>query len=98
MADSTATPAIPTAFIDNDETRVTEWRFPPGGATGWHRHEFAYDVVPMTTGQLKLIGPGGEESVADLVEGKPYFRKVGVEHDVININDFEFRFIEIEIK
>ena len=32
--------AVPTVQVDNDRVRVTEWRFAPGAATGWHRHEF----------------------------------------------------------
>ena len=31
--------ATPTVQIDNDHLRVTEWRFAPGAATGYHRHE-----------------------------------------------------------
>jgi hypothetical protein len=27
-------------LIDNDTTRVTQWRFAPGAQTGWHRHEY----------------------------------------------------------
>lgn len=90
--------AVPTVFIDNARVRVTEWRFAPGAATGWHRHEFDYVVVPMADGQLKLVGPGGAVSYADLKKGVPYFREVGVEHDVINANAYEFAFIEIERK
>ena len=30
--------------------------------------------------------------------GVPYFRKAGVEHDVINANETEYAFIEIELK
>ncbi|MEM7251543.1 MAG: cupin domain-containing protein [Pseudomonadota bacterium] len=90
--------AQPQQFFDNERTRVTEWRFAPGAATGWHRHEFDYVVVPMTTGRLKLVGPEGEETIAELTQGQPYFRNVGVEHDVVNVNDFEFCFIEIEFK
>ena len=90
--------AVPTVFIDNDRTRVTEWRFAPGAATGWHRHEFDYVVTPIVSGRLKLIGPGGVETYADLEHGKPYFRELGVEHDVINANDYEFAFIEVEFK
>ena len=26
---------------------VTEWRFAPGAATGWHRHEFDYVITPV---------------------------------------------------
>ena len=90
--------AVPTVFIDNERTRVTEWRFAPGAATGWHRHEYDYCVVPMLDGRLKLVTEGGKEDFAELKRGVPYFRQAGVEHDVINANDYEFWFIDIEIK
>lgn len=90
--------AKPTVFIDNDKVRVTEWRFAPGAATGWHRHEMDYVVVPMLDGQLRIVTEGGVESIAELKKGVPYFRETGVEHDVINANDFEFAFIEVETK
>ncbi len=89
--------AKPTVFIDNERTRVTQWRFEPGAATGWHKHEFDYSVIPITTGKLKLVSDEGEQ-VAELTQGVPYFKQAGVEHDVININDYEFVFIEIEFK
>jgi beta-alanine degradation protein BauB len=90
--------ARPTVQIDNERTRVTEWRFAPGAATGWHRHENDYVVVPLTTGRLELIGPGGEHNIADLTAGLPYVRRAGVEHEVINAGEGEFTFIEIEFK
>ena len=90
--------AQPTVLIDNERTRVTEWRFAPGAATGWHRHEYDYVVIPLINGRLKLITEGGVESFADLKAGQPYFRNVGVEHDVINDGDGEYAFIEVEIK
>ncbi|MEO1089368.1 MAG: cupin domain-containing protein [Pseudomonadota bacterium] len=92
------TSATPTVFIDNDRTRVTEWRFAPGEATGWHRHAYDYVVVPMTTGQLKLVNGEGQATFADLTAGVPYFREAGVEHDVVNPNGFEFVFVETEFK
>ena len=54
--------AVPTVFIDNERVRVTEWRFAPGAATGWHRHAMDYVVVPMADGVLELVGPGGERA------------------------------------
>ncbi len=90
--------ATPTLLIDNDRTRVTEWRFPPGAATGFHRHEYDYVVVPRTTGKLKLIDGAGTETYGELTEGIPYFRHAGVEHDVVNANDYEFVFVEVEFK
>jgi len=84
-------------FIDNERTRVTEWRFAPGAATGWHRHEHDYVVVPMLDGRLKLVEGGGER-YSELQKGVPYFRGAGVEHDVVNANGYEFSFVEIEFK
>jgi len=89
--------AVPGVQIDNDRVRVTEWRFEPGAATGHHRHEFDYVVVPMTTGSLTLREDGGDR-VADITSGQAYFRKAGVEHDVINETDQVVVFIEIELK
>ncbi len=89
--------ARPTVQVDNERTRVAEWRFPPGGSTGWHRHEYDYVVVPMTTGTLHMQSADGDAE-AKLVTGQAYARQAGVEHDVINNNDFEFVFVEIELK
>ena len=89
--------AVPTVQVDNDSVRVTEWRFAPGAATGWHRHEFDYVVVPMTTGKL-LLKQGDGERYAELTAGVSYSREVGVEHNVINANDYEFVFVEVEMK
>lgn len=97
-----ATTDRPTAssivHIDNDQCRVTEWRFAPGAATGWHRHEWPYVVTPVTDGTLRLVGPGGVESAATLIAGQSYYRDAGVEHDVINAGDAELRFVEVEWK
>ena len=98
MPTPNAKPAVPTVMIDNDDVRVTEWRFPPGTATGHHRHEYPYVVVPLTTGALTILGPDRTTISAELHTGQPYFRPAGVEHDVLNANDFEFVFIETEIK
>lgn len=86
-----------TVFIDNDRVVVTEWRFAPGAATGWHRHSHDYVVVPLMDGKLRLVTKESE-SVAEMKSGVPYFRSEGVEHDVINANDSEYAFIEIELK
>ncbi|HXJ77757.1 MAG TPA: cupin domain-containing protein [Candidatus Methylomirabilis sp.] len=97
MTTPTGLRAVPTVQIDDALVRVTEWRFAPGAATGWHRHEHPYVVVPMTTGQLVATGAEGE-TTAELVAGRSYARAEGVEHDVRNANPFEFVFVEIEIK
>lgn len=90
--------AVPTVMINNARAIATEWRFSPGAETGWHKHGHDYIVVPMTTGKLLLEEPGGVSRTADLISGRPYAREEGVEHNVVNANDFEFVFIEIEMK
>ncbi len=89
--------AVPSVQIDNDRVIVTQWRFAPGAETGWHRHGFDYIVVPMTTGRL-LAETGDGDVTTDLTAGVSYARPMGVEHNVVNINDFEFIFVEIEVR
>ena len=89
--------AIASVQVDNERVAVTEWRFAPDAETGWHRHQHDYVVVPLNTGTLLLKSKAGE-SRSELVCGQSYFRKAGVEHNVINASGAEFAFIEIEIK
>jgi quercetin dioxygenase-like cupin family protein len=86
-----------TVQVDNERVRVTEWRFPPGTATGRHRHEYDYVVVPMTVGPLRIRSAQGEVS-NDMIVGEAYFRVAGAEHDVSNPNRHEVVFVEIEVK
>jgi len=84
--------------IDNDEVRVTEWRLEPGSATGHHRHEMDYVIVPVSNSDMTIIAPDGTRSVSKLQVGKSYFRKAGVEHDVRNDTAEPIVFLEVELK
>jgi quercetin dioxygenase-like cupin family protein len=83
--------------VENERVIVTEWRFAPGAETGHHVHAHDYVVVPLTTGTLRLEEPGGTRDV-QLQAGVSYARPKGVTHNVINANDYVFRFVEIELK
>lgn len=89
--------AVSTVQIDEAAVRVCEWRLAPGAVIDWHRHEYPYVVVPLTTGRLASKGRDGE-TTTELVAGRSYSRPEGVEHEVHNVNPFEFVFVEIEIK
>lgn len=89
--------AVPFIQIDNERVLVTKWQFAPGAQTGDHVHGHDYVVVPLTTGKLRLIEPAGTRDV-ELLAGVSYARLQGVAHNVVNINDFEFTFVEIELK
>ncbi|MFT4580345.1 MAG: quercetin dioxygenase-like cupin family protein [Gammaproteobacteria bacterium] len=94
---STRAAAVPTIQIENEQIIVTEWRFAPGAETGWHRHGHDYVVCPVTNGSLLLETKDGDVE-ASLTVGQPYFRNVGVEHNVINAGNSEMVFTEIELK
>ena len=87
--------ANPTIQLENDRVIVTEWRFSPGTETTCHQHD--YVVVPQTTGKLH-IQTETEKFDAELVSGVSYARTKGVKHNVVNQNDHEFVFVEIELK
>jgi beta-alanine degradation protein BauB len=88
---------VATPQIDNERVIVTEWRFAPGAETGWHRHAYDYIVIPGMDGQLLLESSDGEH-LAELKAGQSYFRNAGVEHNVVNANNFEFSFVEVELR
>lgn len=83
---------------DTPEVRVTEWRLAPGAATGHHTHGMDYVIVPVTTSVMTIVAPDGTRSESQITAGKSYFRKAGVEHDVLNETDKEIVFLEVEIK
>ncbi|MBV9532279.1 MAG: cupin domain-containing protein [Bradyrhizobium sp.] len=91
-------PAASEIQLDTPEVRVTRWRLAPGSATGPHVHEMDYVIVPITAGEMTIVAPNGERSKAQLGIGSSYFRKAGVEHDVLNETASEIVFVEVELK
>jgi quercetin dioxygenase-like cupin family protein len=86
-----------TVQIDNGKALVVLWRFPPGACVEWHRHEFDYVVVPLTSGSLTVSNRAGSAE-ARLVAGQPYARYAGVEHRVENRTEEEILWVEIDLK
>ncbi len=82
---------------ENDQVRVTEWRLAPSDRTGHHRHNWDYVVVPLTDATVKAISADGE-ALAQMSAGVAYFRKAGVEHDIINVGELPLAFVEVELK
>lgn len=83
---------------DTPEVRVTEWRLAPGSSTGPHVHGMDYVIVPITSGVMTIVAPDGGRSQAPITSGKSYFRKAGVDHDVLNETGDEIVFLEVELK
>ena len=90
--------AVPTVQVDNARVKVTEWRFPPGGHTGWHRHGMDYVITAITDCAMRLEEPGGAVREVMVPAGAAYKRAAGVEHNVVNAGTGPMRFIEVELK
>ncbi len=84
--------------VDNEHVTVTEWRFAPGAATGWHRHAYDYVITPVIGGDVEIVNPDGSRTATVMEPGQSYFREAGVEHDVINRNPGPLVFVEVELK
>jgi hypothetical protein len=56
-----------------------------------------YVIVPVTAGEMTIVAPNGERTKARLAAGKSYFRKAGVQHDVLNETAAEIVFLEVEL-
>jgi quercetin dioxygenase-like cupin family protein len=88
-----------TITADNHQVRVTTWTFEPeGSATGAHRHEFDYVVVPVTGGTFQVTSPDGSRREMTQAAGSPYLGMAGTAHDVANIGGTEAVFVEVELK
>ncbi len=91
-------PAHHAVGIDDERVRVTTWTFRGPEATGQHRHQFDYIVVPVTGGTFEVVDLDGSARRMDQVAGQPYLGRAGTEHDVIHGGEDETVFVEIELK
>ena len=87
----------PTVQVDTDRVIVTEWCFAPGAETGHHVHAHDYVVVPLVTGTVRIEDETGDREV-EMQAGVSYARSAGVAHNLVSLNDYEFRFIEVELR
>ena len=90
--------AISNIQINNKLVKVIKYSFMPGEETGMHKHSYDYIVTPLTDGKLLLIDKLGNESNYTLIASHSYFRKAGIEHNVINNGKQKLIFIETELK
>jgi hypothetical protein len=91
--------AQPVIVVDTDQVRVTTWTFSgTGAATGQHRHEFDYIVVPVTGGSFVATGLDGSVREMTQTPGVPYLGTQGTAHDVASAVDQRAVFVEIDLK
>jgi beta-alanine degradation protein BauB len=91
-------PAHADVNADNPQVRVTAWSFSDGGATGHHRHEYDYVVVPITDNTFEVVNEDGTVRELKQRAGVAYLGVAGTAHDVINRSGRDAMFVEIELK
>jgi quercetin dioxygenase-like cupin family protein len=90
--------AISNIQVDNKLVRITKFSFQPGEETRMHKHLYDYIVTPITNGKMLLIDRNGNKSNYTMLSSESYFRKAGIEHNVINNGKEKLIFIETELK
>ncbi len=84
---------------DNERVRITTWTFSAeGAATGQHRHEFDYVVVPVTGGTFTVTDTDGSVREMTQTAASAYLGTAGTDHNVTNATEQEAVFVEIELK
>jgi quercetin dioxygenase-like cupin family protein len=85
-------------LVDDDRTRITQWRIAPGEQTGWHLHDYDYVTIQQSTGRLHLDYADGTSKEIDYVPGTAHVNKAPVEHNASNVGDVDIVVLEIEYK
>ena len=80
---------------ESGDHRVTRHRLEPGAATGWHRHDHPYVVVPITAGSVTISSADGETQF-EMWPSEPYSRPEGIEHSIRNTSPRTIVFVEVE--
>lgn len=84
-------------ILENKRVKINKIILKPSEATGHHFHDYDYIIIPMTDGNLVSVNAKHKKTKFTMEKGVPYFRKAGVEHNVINTGENILEFIEIEL-
>jgi hypothetical protein len=88
-------------LLDLGPIKVVRWTLMPGACTPRYPHPCPFIVMPETSGILKrIVSRDGKqiEQRHKLVQGQPYFRKVGkkgIEQSICNVGDAPVIFAKI---
>ncbi|MBN9553224.1 MAG: hypothetical protein J0H61_00890, partial [Alphaproteobacteria bacterium] len=74
-----------TQILDNNRGRVWDVIYPPGMATGMHRHATDFVGVELVETMLKVTTPDGKERVSPIHRGQIYMLPKGLTHIEENV-------------
>jgi len=85
-------------LFENEFVRIWSVKLDPGERQAWHKHDLPYVIVPMTEGKnIMYFEDGREKETAETVGGV-LWREPGIPHELLNISDWQYRNVLIELK
>ena len=85
-------------LFENEYLRVWSVQLDPGERQSWHQHHLPYLIVPMTAGKNIMYYEDGREKETNETTGEVLWREAGIPHELLNISDWQYRNVLIEIK
>ena len=85
-------------LYENDRVRVWGVKLDPGERQAWHKHDLPYVIVPMTKGKNIMYFEDGREKETNETVGGVLWREAGAPHELLNVSDWQYRNVLIEIK
>ena len=85
-------------LFENEQVTVWSVSLEPGARQPWHQHFHPYLIVPLTPGKNEMRFEDGKVKLTDEEPGEVLWREAGIPHELINISDWHYRNILIEIK
>lgn len=87
-----------TILFENEHVRVWSVSLAPGGRQPWHQHFLPYLIVPLTPGNNEMRFEDGKVKLTDEKPGEVLWREAGIPHELLNISDWHYRNVLIEMK
>jgi quercetin dioxygenase-like cupin family protein len=85
-------------LFENEYLRVWSVKLDPGERQSWHQHDLPYLIVPMTEGKNIMYYEDGREKETNEATGEVLWREPGIAHELLNVSDWQYRNVLIEIK
>jgi beta-alanine degradation protein BauB len=85
-------------LFENERVRVWVVSLEPGQRQPWHKHDLPYLIVPLTKGKNIMFFDDGREKETNEAVGEALWREPGIPHELLNISDWHYNNVLIEIK
>jgi quercetin dioxygenase-like cupin family protein len=85
-------------LCENEHVRVWSVSLAPGARQPWHQHLLPYLIVPLTPGKNEMRFADGKVRLTEEQPGEVLWREPGIPHELVNISDWHYRNVLVEIK